>query len=196
MVWLLRQHKFFSVGGVLGDGQGRFADKLIKIPSKRIPQALRLILDDYYEQGQAEESFLNYYDRQGKDYFYRLLKPLSDSDNLTQNDFIDWGNHEKYEKAIGIGECAGVTVDLVATLIMEAEEKMVQAQSFLDQEQWADTVYAAYTGIINSAKALLTSTDAKMRTQEPGAELARQFFDDAQSFLTIVIQTRHAQLQH
>jgi sulfite reductase (ferredoxin) len=213
-------------GGVLGDGQGRFADKLIKIPSKRTPQALRLILDDYYEEGQTEESFLSYYDRQGKDYFYQLLKPLSDSDSLTQSDFIDWGNHEQYEKAIGIGECAGVTVDLVATLIMEAEEKMVQARSFLEQKQWADAIYAAYTGIINSAKALLTSTDAKMRsqaaitrlfdqhfpdleipqgslsalianmrTQEPSAEFARQFFGDAQSFLTLIIQTRHAQLQ-
>jgi sulfite reductase (ferredoxin) len=213
-------------GGVLGDGQGRFADKLIKIPSKRTPQAIRLLLDDYYEEGQTEESFLSYYDRQGKDYFYQLLKPLSDSDSLTQSDFIDWGNHERYEKAIGIGECAGVTVDLVATLIMEAEEKMVQARSFLEQKQWADAIYAAYTGIINSAKALLTSTDAKMRsqaaitrlfdqhfpdleipqgslsalianmrTQEPSAEFARQFFGDAQSFLTLIIQTRHAQLQ-
>ena len=43
--------------------------------------------------------------------------------NLTQEDFIDWGNDEKYEKAIGVGECAGVVIDLISTLFFESEEK-------------------------------------------------------------------------
>src|SRR5690606_17673157 len=34
-------------GGTLGNGEGRFADKVIKIPSKRGPQALRLLLHDF-----------------------------------------------------------------------------------------------------------------------------------------------------
>ena len=38
-------------GGVLGNGQGRFADKVIKLPSKRGPEALRFILDDFEEHG-------------------------------------------------------------------------------------------------------------------------------------------------
>ena len=38
-------------GGILGDGQGRISDKVIKIPSKRGPESLRLILDDYIENG-------------------------------------------------------------------------------------------------------------------------------------------------
>ena len=37
--------------------------------------------------------------------------------NLVDSDFIDWGNEEKYEKAVGIGECAGVVIDLIATLL-------------------------------------------------------------------------------
>jgi sulfite reductase (ferredoxin) len=28
---------------------------------------------------------------------------------------IDWGNADNYVKAVGIGECAGVVIDLVAT---------------------------------------------------------------------------------
>jgi sulfite reductase (ferredoxin) len=38
-------------------------------------------------------------------------------------DYIDWGHEEKFATAIGVGECAGVMIDLVATLILEAEEK-------------------------------------------------------------------------
>jgi sulfite reductase (ferredoxin) len=33
-------------GGVLGNGAGRIADKVIKVPSKRGPDALRMILND------------------------------------------------------------------------------------------------------------------------------------------------------
>ena len=38
-------------GGNFGDGRARFADKVAKIPSKRGPQALRLILDDFEANG-------------------------------------------------------------------------------------------------------------------------------------------------
>ena len=38
-------------GGVLGNGKGRFSDKVIKIPSKRGPDALRLLLNDFQENG-------------------------------------------------------------------------------------------------------------------------------------------------
>lgn len=165
-------------GGVLGDGQGRFADKLIKIPSRRTPQALRLILDDFIAQVLDEEHFLDYYDRQGSDYFYQMLKPLSDSEDLSAEDFIDWGNEETYQKAIGIGECAGVTVDLVATLIMESEEKLEQASKFLENQQWADAIYASYTGIINSAKALLTGTDARLSSQAAIIRAFDQYFPE------------------
>ena len=34
-------------GGILGDGKGRFSDKVIKIPSKRGPDALRYLLNDF-----------------------------------------------------------------------------------------------------------------------------------------------------
>ena len=41
-------------GGILGDGQGRISDKVIKIPSKRGPESLRLILDDFIANGKGK----------------------------------------------------------------------------------------------------------------------------------------------
>jgi sulfite reductase (ferredoxin) len=35
------------LGGNLGNGSGRFSDKVIKIPSRRGPDALRYILNDF-----------------------------------------------------------------------------------------------------------------------------------------------------
>lgn len=77
-------------GSVIGDGQGRFADKVIKIPSKRGPEALRIILNDYDNNGGGQEYDVYYQDR-GEHYFYDLLKHLSPTDNLSNDDFIDWG---------------------------------------------------------------------------------------------------------
>lgn len=146
-----------------GNGNGRFADKVVKIPSKRGPQALRLILDDYNANGQGR-SYADYYQEKGQMYFYDFLTPLSDVSNLTPEDFIDWGNSERYEKAIGIGECAGVVIDLIATLLFESEEKIQNAQEALDAQKWSASIYYSYTSMVNSAKALLTAEKAKVNT--------------------------------
>jgi sulfite reductase (ferredoxin) len=150
-------------GGNKGNGNGLFADKVVKIPARRGPQALRLILDDYEANGKGV-SYEDYYAENGQLYFYDFLKPLSDVDNLTDEDFIDWGTTERYEKAIGIGECAGVVIDLVATLLFESEEKIANAQLALEEGKWAAAIYHSYSSMVNSAKALLTSEDVKTNT--------------------------------
>ncbi|MBO6828288.1 HEPN domain-containing protein [Allomuricauda sp.] len=150
-------------GGNFGDGRARFADKVAKIPSKRGPQALRLILDDFEANGNGA-SFTDYYEEKGQLYFYDFLKPLTDVDNLTQDDFIDWGNEEKYKKEIGIGECAGVIVDLVATLFLESQEKIDNAEEAIQEGKWAASIYYSYQSIVNSAKALLTAEKVKTNT--------------------------------
>ncbi|WP_127021669.1 HEPN domain-containing protein [Flagellimonas beolgyonensis] len=150
-------------GGNLGNGQGKFADKVAKIPSKRGPQALRLILDDFEANGNGT-SYTDYYAEKGELYFYELLKPLTDVENLTTEDFIDWGNEEKYKQEIGIGECAGAIVDLVATLFFESQEKLESAEEAIKEEKWAASIYYSYQSIVNSAKALLTAEKVKTNT--------------------------------
>ena len=147
-------------GGNLGNGNGRFSDKVIKIPSRRGPDALRYILNDFEANGNGQ-SFLNYYDAKGEKYFYEFLKPLADITNLTEADFVDWGNADNYVKAVGVGECAGVVIDLVATLILEAKDKMTFAQEAFEEEKWADAIYLAYAGFVNGAKAILLAENQK-----------------------------------
>ena len=147
-------------GGNLGNGEGRFSDKVIKIPSRRGPDALRFLLNDF-EANANGLKFLDYYDAKGEKYFFDLLTPLANITNLTEADFVDWGNADNYVKAIGVGECAGVVIDLVATLIFEAKDKMTFAQEAFDDKNWADAIYLAYAGFVNGAKALLLSENEK-----------------------------------
>ena len=153
-------------GGVLGNGNGRFADKVLKVPAKRTPDVLRWILTDFESNKLNSEDFFAYYDRKTKDYFYQNLKHHSETDQLKPKDFIDWGNETKYEKAIGIGECAGVTIDLIQTLIFEAEEAYGWALSALNENRLSDAVYHAYNGRIRAAKALLIAHEQKTNSHK------------------------------
>jgi sulfite reductase (ferredoxin) len=152
-------------GGTVGNGVGRAAEKVIKVPAKRATHVLRTVLDDYKINSLEEESFHGYYDRLGKDYFYQLLKPLADLSTLTDDEFVDWGHQETFATAIGVGECAGVVIDLVATLLFEADEKFGWAEEALADGRWADAIYHAYNTFISGAKALLLDKNVNSSTQ-------------------------------
>jgi sulfite reductase (ferredoxin) len=152
-------------GGTVGDGVGRVADRVIKVPSKRATTALRVILDNYAAVAENDEPFNDYYDRNGKDYFYQLLKPVADLTTLTQDEYIDWGHEETFQTAIGVGECAGVIIDLVATLLLEGQEKLGWARQSLVGKAWADAIYHSYAVFVNSAKALLLDKGVSCSTQ-------------------------------
>ncbi len=151
-------------GGNLGDGKGLFADKVVKIPSRRGPEALRRILNDF-EANSNGQVFVDYYKETGERYFYELLNDLQDVTNLTQDDFIDWGTNEKYQKAIGVGECAGVVIDLISTLFLESEEKIDNAKVCFNDKVYSSAIYHAYSSMVNSAKALLLSENISTNTQ-------------------------------
>ena len=142
---------------------------MLKIPSKRGPQALRTLLDDYDDCGHEGEYYADYVARQteaDKHYFYHLLKPLTDLEAVNQDEYFDWGHREEdFKVEAGVGECAGVVIDLIATLLYETEEKLDRAQQSLAQEAYADSIYHAYAAFVGAAKALLLSEDKRVNNQ-------------------------------
>ncbi len=153
-------------GGVDPEGKGFVAEKVIKLPTKRIPEALRWILADYEAHGNDGEYFNDYYYRQGKRYFYSLLTPLADKSNLTEADFQDWNQDHTYKQEIGVGECAGVSYDLISSIINDAIEKVALAEENLVLESWADSIYHSYGALVIGAKALLLSKDVHCNTHK------------------------------
>lgn len=200
-------------GGTVGNGVGRIADKVIKVPSKRGPEVLRWVLSDYDNHAIEGEYFNDYYDRQGEKYFYSLLKPLADLTNLDRDDFIDWGQTSDFQTEIGVGECASVIIDLVATLLYESEEKLQWAQEAFAEHRFADSIYHSYSVFVSTAKSLLLDKSVNCSTQhavisefekhfsevfganikakmlqinqyEPNEAFAKQYLAEAQAFLT------------
>jgi sulfite reductase (ferredoxin) len=158
-------------GGNLGDGNALFADKVVKVPSRRGPEALRRILNDFEANANGKQ-FVTYYKEKGEKYFYNFLQDLQDVTNLTQEDFIDWGEEEKYIKAIGVGECAGVVIDLIATLFLESQEKIENAKESYKNGVYSGAIYYAYQSLVNTAKAMLLAENKKTNTH---AGIIKQF---------------------
>jgi len=152
-------------GGVNSDGEGEIAERVIKVPSKKAPIVLRTLLDDYEHHGEGGEYYKDYFKRQGKMYFYNLLKPIANLDEVQETDYIDWGQEEKFLVQTAVGECAGVIIDLVATLLFDSEEKLDWAKEAFAQEQYADAIYHSYNVFVNSAKAMLLGEKVKNNSQ-------------------------------
>ncbi len=152
-------------GGVDAQGVGSVGDKIVKLPTKRIATALRMLLDDYEDLSNEGEYFNDYYRRQGKQYFYALLKPLADTSLYTDDDFFDYGQDQHFIPEIGVGECAGVMFDMVGIILKDAEDKKGLAKQLIAEERYAEAIYHSYTGYIIGAKAILLSKDIECNTQ-------------------------------
>lgn len=186
---------------ILGGGfsgafsEGQMGDKVIKLPSKRGPQALSTLLDDYQNNAYDDEYFNQYYLRQTKNYFYQLLKPVADLSEVRDDEYRDWDHDELFKTEVGVGECAGVMIDLVGTTLIEADEKLDLAHEMLAEGVWADGIYHAYNTFITGAKALLigegisTSSQHSM-VKEFEENFGKTFFpeadDDSKPFSQLV----------
>ncbi len=153
-------------GAKLTNGDGVIADKVgIKIPSRRGPDALRILLTDYETNSTEGEYYHDYYKRLGQKYFYGLLKPLGDTTATVPLDYVDWGQEDNFQLHTSVGECAGVIIDLVSTLLYETEEKLAWAKEAFENGLYADSIYHSYSSFINTAKALLLTKEIKPSTQ-------------------------------
>lgn len=151
-------------GGVIGDGYGRAGEKVLKVPTKRSPEVLRIVLNDYLKNRNGEEKFIDYSARQVQNYYYQLLKPTADITHVKEEEYLDWGHSESFATEIGVGECAGVMIDLVATLVFEAEEKITNSEECFKNKAFADSIYHAYSAQIGVAKGLLLRHEVQCNT--------------------------------
>jgi sulfite reductase (ferredoxin) len=94
-----------------------------------------------------------------------MLKPLADLSNLKDEEFVDWGHESIFVPAIGVGECAGVIIDLVATLLYESEEKLEWAKASYEAGAWSDAIYHTYAVFVSIAKAVLLDKGVNSSTQ-------------------------------
>jgi len=98
------------LGGVYREtgGKTRLGDRIrVRIPAKRVPEALKRMLGHYRENRNSDERFPDFYGRVGAASFEELLKDfhLPGQFNDDEDLFVDWGRDTVYQLQRGEGEC-------------------------------------------------------------------------------------------
>ncbi len=93
-------------GEVSADGV-HFARQVVPVPARRIPQALRALLDLYQRERLHGQSFRSWAVNTPDAVIVKHLQKFIDTSADTEEDlFVDWGDQEIYSLKLGRGECA------------------------------------------------------------------------------------------
>jgi sulfite reductase beta subunit-like hemoprotein len=100
------------LGGRTREGIAEFAVPIAQIPARRVPDATRELLLFYRESKNENELFRDFVDRLGKAAFRRVLAKYQEVSSFEENPglFRDLGADEEFKVAMGVGECAGNSV--------------------------------------------------------------------------------------
>jgi sulfite reductase beta subunit-like hemoprotein len=93
-------------GSVSGDGV-KFGRQILPVPAKRIPQALRAVIELYRRDRAPGESFRDWALHVPKDTVAEAMRPFADTTTDSADLFVDWGDQQTYSLKLGRGECAG-----------------------------------------------------------------------------------------
>src|SRR3954463_11246905 len=98
------------VAGQYDGGEGAMGTRLkVRLPAKRVPEAVERWLRYYQANREEGEEFNAFFHRTGAEGFEAEVKDLSlpvEFSLETVNHFIDWNRHEPYKVVRGEGECA------------------------------------------------------------------------------------------
>ncbi|KMP11949.1 sulfite reductase [Candidatus Nitromaritima sp. SCGC AAA799-C22] len=157
---VLTPHYEVLLGGRIDEDNVVFGTSVIKIPSKNAPKASRQIIEAYKNGKQNDETFSEFYDRKGKDFFRELLDPLRDLPDIEADPqaYIDFGTDKKFSlEDRGQGECAGAVTDMIQDHLAEAERAHFQSKLSLEKDALTETVEHARRSTVASARALLVT---------------------------------------
>ncbi len=90
------------------DAQGaRFGRQVIKVPARRVPEAVARLLAAYAKSRAEAEAPADFFKRMAADEVTRLLGDLAVLDETTPDEvFLDIGEERSFKVSIGAGECA------------------------------------------------------------------------------------------
>jgi len=96
------------LGGGNYVGGGKFGVRVARVPSKRLPQAVKKMIDHYVASRNKGEEFVAFVDRLGPKTFDSLFDEFKEVGPVHQDIdvYMDWGKEELFEVIRGEGECS------------------------------------------------------------------------------------------
>ncbi len=148
-------HYQFHIGG-LHDQEAAIGLGGPIIPAKEAKEALKLVIGNYVETAEKEESVRVWADRKGKDYFKNLLQPFADNIDLDDPEtYVDYGKKKQFRPPVStLGECSApaVIAEYLADLAEVGRDDLVR---FLAMGDVAGALASGHNALLSSVKRLL-----------------------------------------
>ncbi|HSG06109.1 MAG TPA: sulfurtransferase TusA family protein, partial [Nitrospiria bacterium] len=142
----------------LGGSNTKVARQIVKVPAKRVPEAVKELLSWYRESRKGEETLEDFLNSQNQAALKKKLMPftfLPDYDKEPEF-YRDWGEETDFSTAgLGKGECAGGAYQMMEGFLFEADQEVYLAGVMAEADQTGHAVNKAYRSVVAAAKGLL-----------------------------------------
>ncbi|MGA9113231.1 MAG: nitrite/sulfite reductase [Candidatus Dormiibacterota bacterium] len=101
-------HYMLMLGGGIDSRGARMAQPVMKIPARRVPDALERLVAQYREERGGGELFADWVERADREAVRARLADLTLSDAPTAEEVVDWDQDATFTGKTGEGECAAV----------------------------------------------------------------------------------------
>ena len=142
----------------LGGSNMKLAQQIVKIPAKRIPDAVQHLIAWYRKERTEGESFQSFASRMGKPKLKESLMPYTflPSYHEDRSFYRDWEGEEDFStEDLGPGECAGGAYELMEGFIYEADQEIYLAKVMAEKGLTGPAVSKVYRAMVTACKGLL-----------------------------------------
>ena len=175
-------HFQLVVGGQWTNNGGSYGLAIGAVPSKRVPEVVKRLTEQYARDQIEGESFGAFAARIGKKSIRALVEEMQKLPPYEQDrsNYSDWGDPREYTISdMAEGECAGEIVPYVEVELAGAEREIFESQVLLDEGQIDASATRAFSAMLRGARALAREKNANVGSDadEIVAEFRRHFYD-------------------
>ena len=157
------------LGGVVNEKETRYAQPIMKLPSKSIPKATRWLISHYLDTKKGSQTFDEFYRDLGKEKVKELLAEYAElpTYHARPEYYTDWEQEEEFALKKGMqGECAGAAVQEIQLGLGESAALLADAKRYGASKSYEVVFQKAHRAIASAATALLVSKAVEPLTDE------------------------------
>ena len=175
-------HFQIVLGGKWVENAGSYGLAIGAVPSKRIPEAVKRITEQFVSNKLENETFQDFIQRIGKRALKQLFDDLIHVPTHDENAefYSDWGDPREFTLGdMGAGECAGEVVSLAEFDLAAAEAQVFEAQIQLEEKNYHKADGLAYSAMLLAAKGLIKTefSDISDKADLIVSQFRDRFFD-------------------
>jgi sulfite reductase (ferredoxin) len=170
------------LGGRWRDNAGAYGLAIGTIPSKRVPDLVERITQNFIQERKVGESFAEFIQRVGKPALRGMLETVSRVPGYVTDPsyYSDWGDPRTFTLAdMGVGECAGEVVSVAQFELVAAERMVFESQIQMDAGNYGRADSLAYEAMLQAARGLVKMefVDISEIPDTIVSEFRQRFFD-------------------